>query len=261
MDYRWKPVSRDSKKDVRVILHPSAAIYEVRRGLDPASDDSVDLSEFVTQASHTAFDAQVTLSFNRELFGTNQPKPNQIIEIQLYQNNEWKPLWLGIIDAINSFTLQRGERSMQLTAKSRDSQDIWRNTKRVTPLFPQLTNLTYIAQRVARSAGMKGDEIVLPPSAFSTAHSNTQLADMNAWDMISQIFLPLGWTPFIDSIGRLRAADRNLQGRKPDIFLEDSRLVKVGGQRQRPPASRSTAGMAQPHAEEKLADGEDAFSV
>ena len=238
MDYRWRPFSRDSKRGVRVILHPTASIWEVRRGLDPGSDDSIDLSEFVTQGTQTAFDVNLTLSFNRELFGEAQPEPNQILEIQLWQDEAWKPIWLGIVEAINGFTLQRGTRSMQLIAKSRDSQDIWRLVKRLTPLFPVLTEFTHIIQRIARQAGMKGDEIVLPASAFTTAHSNTQMADMNAWDMIQAVCTPLGWTPFIDGLGRLRMANRQLQGRVPDIVLEDSRLIKVGGQRQRPPKSR-----------------------
>jgi hypothetical protein len=198
----------------------------------------VDLSEFVTQGTQTAFDVTVTLKFRRELFGTAQPAPNQILEIQLQQKGVWKPVWLGIVDSLHGYTLSRGERSMQLTAKSRDQQDIWRNTNRLTPLFPQLTELTYIAQRVARSAEMKGDEIVLPRSSYTTAHTNTQLADMNAWDMVSSVFTALGWTPFMDGQGRLRGADRNLQGRRPDVVLADERLIKVGGQRQRPPKSR-----------------------
>jgi len=228
----------DSKRDFRVILHPTASIWEIRRGLDPGSDDSVDLSEFVTQGSQTAFDVNITLKFRRELFGAAQPAPNQVLEIQLQQRGEWKTCWLGIVDALNGYTLSRGERSMQLIAKSRDQQDIWRKTNRLTPLFPQLTDLTYIAQRVARSAEMKGDEIVLPRSSYTTAHTNTQLADMNAWDMVTQVFMALGWTPYMDGLGRLRAADRNLQGRRPDVVLRDERLIKVGGQRQRPPKSR-----------------------
>ena len=240
MDGRWRAVSRDSKRDMRVILHPTAAIWDVRRGLDPEADDydGIDLSPFVSTGTQTAFDCNLTLKFNRELFGETQPKPNQILEIQFWQDGKFGPIWIGIVDSINSFTLQRGERSMQLIAKTRDQQDIWRRTKRVTTLFPQMTNLTYIAQRVARAAEMKGDEIVLPPSAFYTAHTNTQLADMNAWDMITQVFLPMGWTPFIDGVGRLRAANRSLQGRHSDIILEDSRLLKIGGQRQRPPITR-----------------------
>jgi hypothetical protein len=238
MDGRWQPISPDSAREVKIVLHPTAAIWEVRRGLDPGSDDSIDLSEFVKDARQTAFDFNVTLVFNRELFGQYQPKPNQVIEIQLRQNDEWKPLWLGHIDAINSFTMSRGERQMQLIAKTRDQQDIWRNAPRVSPLFPQMTNFTYMIQRIARSAEMKGDEIVLPPSSLMTAHSNTQLADMTAWDMVSSIMVALGWTPFIDAIGRLRAADKGLQNRSSDIKLTDDRMVKVGGQRQRPPVSR-----------------------
>lgn len=238
MDWRWSPISRDSKRQVKIILHPTAAIYEVRRGMDPGSDDSIDLSEFVKDANHTAFEAHVTLVFNRELFGAYQPKPLQVLEIQLYQNKEWKPLWLGHIDSISSFTMQRGERQMQLIAKTREQHDIWKNTPRVSPMYPQLTNLTYIAQRVARTTDMKGDEIVLPPSSITTAHSNTQLADMSAWDMISAIFVSLGWTPFIDGQGRLRAADRGLLSRVSDVKLTDDRMVKVGGQRQRPPVNR-----------------------
>jgi len=238
VDYRWKPFSPDSRKDVRVILHPTAPIWAVREGLDPGSDDSVDLSPYVTQGSHSAFEARVTLKFNRELFGETQPKPFQILEIQLWQSNEWKPVWLGIVDSLNSFTLQRGERSVQLTAKTREQQDIWKNTKRITPLFPQMTDLSYIIQRVARSAGMRGDEILLPNTSFTTAHSNTQLADMNAWDMVQSVCTPIGWTPFIDALGRLRVANRELQHRVSDVVLKDALLVKVGGQRQRPPKSR-----------------------
>ena len=238
MDHRWKPLNQDSKREVRVILHPTAAIWEVRRGLDPGSDDSIDLSDYVATASHSAFDANVTLKFNRELFGANQPKPNQILEIQLKQNGEWKPLWLGIIDAINSYTLQRGERSLQLIAKTREQQDIWKHTKRVTPLFPQMTNLSYMIHRIVRTAGMQHDEIVLLPTAMTTAHSNTQLADMNAWDMVQAICVPLGWTPFIDAMGRFRVADRSLQARIADAELTDERMVKVKGSRQRPPVSR-----------------------
>jgi len=61
---------------------------------------------------------------------------------------------------------------------------------------------------------------------------------MSAWEMLQQVCVPLGWSPFIDGLGRLRVASRELQHRTPDIILEDDRLIKVGGQRQRPPMSR-----------------------
>jgi hypothetical protein len=256
MDYRWRPVSRDSKRELKVLLHREAAIHDVRRGEDVGENDIVDLTPFVTQGSQSAFECTVTLKFNRELFGDVQPKPNQILEIQFFQDAKWMPLWIGVVEALRSFTLSRGERSLQLIAKTRDSTDIWRNTKRVTPLFPQMTNFTYMVQRIARAVGMMGDEIALPASAFATAHTNTQLADMNAWDMVEAIFLPMGWTPFIDGVGRLRAADRSLQGRIPDVKLDDSRMVKVGGERQRPPASRVTVKWLNPELKRFVKQGQ-----
>jgi len=238
MDFRWRPITRDSKRELKVILHPTAAIWEVRRGMEAGSDDSVDLTEFVKEVTQTAYDLKLSLVFNRELFGPTQPKPNQTIEVQLKQDDQWKILWLGHVDSISNFAMSRGERQMDVLAKTRDQQDIWRATPRVTPLFPALTDLVYMAQLVARSAEMKSDEIVLPHSAIATAHSNTQLVDMTNWEMVSNIFVALGWTPYIDALGRLRAADRRLQGREPDTKLDDDRIIKVGGTRMRPPVNR-----------------------
>jgi len=239
MDGRWQPINRDSAREVKFLLHPTAALHEVRRGTyDTGSDDSVDLSEFVKTATQSAFDLNVTLVFNRELFGQFQPKPDQVIEVRLLQAGVWQSLWMGYIDAISSFTMQRGDRQMQLVAKTREQQDIWKNTPRVTPLFPQLTNLVYISQFIARMVDLKSDEMLLPPSSHTTAHSNTQMANMTAWEMIETIFQALGWTPFIDNLGRLRAANRSLQSRVSDVKLSDDRMVKVGGQRQRPPINR-----------------------
>ena len=238
MDPRWTACARDSKRLVKIILHPTASIREIREGLVGPSDDSVDLSPYVTQASHSMYDASVTLSFNREFFNDAQPKPNQILEIQLWQNGVFMPLWIGIIGAISSFTLSRGERSLQLSAKTPDSEDIWRTVKRVTPLFPQLTDLTKIAERIARTCGLIGEEILLPLTSFTTTHSNTQLAEISAWEMLTQLFIPIGWTPFMDGLGRLRRADRELQHRVADLILEDWQLVKINAQRQRPPLNR-----------------------
>lgn len=251
MDARWQPYDLDSKRDVRIYLHAESSFEEVRNG----TGVGVDISEFVSNGSHTLFDCNITLNWNRELFGVdNQPAPNQILEIQLYQGGVYKTVWIGIIDTISGYTVQRGERSMQLIARSRDSLDIFRTTKRVTQLFPQMTDFAYIARMIARSAGLSYDEIVLPTSSFSTAHSNTQLAEMSAWEMLSDVFLPMGWTPFIDGLGRLRAAERNLMSISP-IELSDEQLVRVVAQRQRPPATRLRVKWRNPLLKKSLQQG------
>jgi hypothetical protein len=236
MDTRWDPPRTDSHRDIRVILHPRASIGAVRR---KTSTDGVDLSPMLESGTQTAFDCNVTLKWNYELFGTkNQPRPNQVLEVQRLQNGVFQPQWIGIVDNISSYTIARGERSMQLTARTRDSLDMFREAKRVTPLFPMMTDIGYIVQRIALNVGLDDDEIVVPMTSITTAHTNTQLADMSAWEMLEAVLLPAGRTPFVDAIGRLRAAPRTLMGVHPDLTLPPEAVKRVQAQRQRAPASR-----------------------
>jgi hypothetical protein len=236
MDNRWDPPRTDSHRDIRVILHPRASIGAVRR---KTSTDGVDLSPMMESGTQTAFDCNIVLKWNYELFGTqNQPRPNQVLEIQFLQNGQFQPMWIGIVDNISSYTIARGERSMQLTARSRDSLDIFREAKRVTPLFPMMTDIGYIVQRIALTVGLDDDEIVVPMTSISTAHTNTQMADMSAWEMLETVLLPAGRTPFVDAIGRLRAAPRTLMGTHPDIVLPPEAVKRVQAQRQKSPTSR-----------------------
>jgi len=253
MDYRWEPVPLDSFRSVKVLLHKTASIGEVRRG---EAVDPVDLSPMMSQGKQSCFDVNITLNWNYELFGAeNQPAPNHVLEIQLMQAGLFVTLWIGIVESVSSFTISRGERSMQLTAKSRDSLDIFRTAKRVTALFPQLTDMAYIAGKIAKSAGLDDDEIVLPISGMTTSHTNTQLADMSAWDMLTNLFLPLSWTPFMDGQGRLKAASRDVQGAIADVVLEPERVVKVVAQRQRPPATRLKVKWLDPTLKKSLQQG------
>lgn len=245
MDGRWAPPNRDRFLDYKVILHPTAGINTVRTGQyanesPPMEDDSVDLTDFLANGTQSAFECTVTLNWRLELFGAAQPYAGQVLEIQAYDSSSanYLAIWLGIIDSVSSYTMERGERSMQLIARSRDSQPAWKTTKRITPLYPQLTDMAYIARAVAMNVGMTAEEIVFPMSSMLTSHANTQMADMTAWEMIEAVLLPMGWAPFVDSLGRLRTSDRTLQGRQPDIVLEDEATVKAAGSSMRPQTSR-----------------------
>lgn len=235
MDGLWSAVPLDSLRDAKVFIHPTASFAEIRRG---QATDGVDVTNLVTQGSHSCFDATLSLAWNNELTGAKQPKPDQIIEIQLLQRGVYHPIWLGLIDAVSGYTVQRGERSLQLSAKTRDAYDGFRTTKRQTQLFPQMTDVGYIARKVAVAAGLLEEEVLLPMGTLSTAHTNTQLADMSAWDMITSCLLPMGLTPFMDSVGRLRAARRDIQSAAVDLDLVPERVVKVTASRARPPATR-----------------------
>ena len=44
-------------------------------------------------------------------------------------------------------------------------------------------------------------------------------------------------TPYVDGLGRLKARDRTIAGRSPDLTLDDTRIVSVSGSRGRSPVS------------------------
>jgi len=200
-----------------------------------ADNDAIDLSPFVSGGSQSAFGAEVELSWNIELFGSGQPTINSILEIKSQNQTQW----MGIIDAISSYEVSRGVRRMSLSAKSRDSLNMWRETKRVSRSYPSLTNLLTIITDISTDAlGLFSDEISLNTTSITTVHSNTQLAGLSAWDMIQVVMIAMGNTPFVDCLGRLRSANRDLSTITPNYILTNERLVKSGGSSFRTPLSR-----------------------
>lgn len=232
MNTNWLPYAVDSKRDdVRIILHPTASFRAIWQ---QTSTDGIDLSDYVSQGSQSLFQVEITLNWNNELFGANQPKVNQLLEIEL----QGKSHWIGVVDAIDGYTISRGERQMQLIAKSRDSLDIWRTSKRVSDFYPALSEVSVIAMDIAEMVGMLSDEINIPPTSITTVHHNLQLAGMSAWEMLNTILMPVGLIPYMDGLGRLRVANKELIGRSPDVVLEEERVIRVNASRNRTPTSR-----------------------
>ncbi|EYS89519.1 hypothetical protein CF68_32985 [Cupriavidus sp. SK-4] len=230
MDGRWSPVDKDALRTVALIFHPTASIRDVRTG---AATDAIDLSAYVSETlRQSPRELSASLTWHLELYGASQPKAGQIIELKL----DGQILWLGIIESVNDYRIERGTRRLTLTARSPDATPAWRGVRRVTDFFPVATPLTEIARQIGRALGLNDDEIILPPSPVTTMHSNTQLADLTAWDMLEQLLLPLGLAPRFDGLGRLTTQSREL-GRATDIVLDDARIVSVSGGRSVPALS------------------------
>ena len=230
MDGRWYPVEKDALRTAALILHPSASIRDVRSG---DATDAFDLSDFVSETlRQSPRELTASLAWHVELYGASQPKAGQVIELQL----DGQILWLGIVESVNDYRLERGTRRLTLTARTPDATPAWRSVRRVTDFFPVATPLTEIARRIGRALGLNDEEISLPQSPVTTMHSNTQLADLTAWDMLEQVMLPLGLSPRFDGLGRLTTQSREL-GRPVDITLDDTRIVSVSGGRSIPAIS------------------------
>jgi hypothetical protein len=138
-------------------------------------------------------------------------------------------------------------RQMTVTANSREQWDIWKLSKRVTELYPLLTNLNQIITDVSINVGLDPDEIIIPPTSLYTVHSNTQLVNVSAWEMVQAVCTGMGVTPLINSLGQLTAISRDVQFPIPNYTLATNQVVKVTASRHRPSTTRYVLTWSDPN--------------
>lgn len=229
MDVTWPPYPLDSTRATTVFVH-AASPLEV---LQEASSTPVEITRFCTSVRQSPGEVSIGLAWHDELYGANQPQYGQVLEIML----EGRSFWIGIIQAINDFRLSSGQKSMTLVARSRDASPLWRETRRLTDVYPVSTPLDYIARQVCYGIGVSDYEIGQLNIPGYTVHSNTQLADLPPWQMLTVLMQPSGLEPYIDARGRLKAISRDTM-RGADIELTDNtRLLSVNGSKSRAPVT------------------------
>ena len=241
MDTRFPAPNQNETPDYEVWFHPTATINQVRLG---AATDGVDWSPYVNTFSHAPAEVKVTLVWNHTFDSADsEPVYGQVLEIR----SNKLPLWIGVIESIDSYNLTYGVKNMSVTCRSRETQDIWKLSKMVTQLYPQGTSLNAILLDVAAFVGLAQDEIVVPHSAVVTSHSNTQLANVTAWQMVQDLMQPMGLTPAINGLGQLTGYSRQLQNRKADIVLSDWMINRISSSRVRPPTTRYVLSWLDPN--------------
>jgi hypothetical protein len=218
----------DSTREVTVFLYTKESPHKV---LTRTGDETpVDLTRFATKITQTANELAISLAWHDELFGNQQPKPGQLIEILL----DLDSFWIGPIQTVRDYRLEHGRKSLALTARTRDATPVFRDTRRTTQVYPTATPIHYIATQVAQSCGLQTEEIDLTDAGSSTVHSNVQMADMTPWQMLSTLYEPAGLEPYVDVRGRLKCISRDIT-RESDVTITDlRRLVRVSGSKNQP---------------------------
>ncbi len=142
--------------------------------------------------------------------------------------------WIGIIQSINSYTLSTGNKSMNVTARSRDATPAWRDMRRVTDVYTIGTELDLIVRNVLYGMGLLDPEMDIPPLSMQIVQCNMQLSDLPPWQMLTVLLQPAGFEPYVDTLGRVKAIQRSVT-RTPDIALTDNtRLISVQGSKSKP---------------------------
>jgi hypothetical protein len=218
-------VSRDG---VTVTLYPAASPREL--ALETAVG-GVDLTPYAESASHTSTQATVPLVHEGQLVGAARPRAGQCVAIRM----GGYAAFYGVIDVVSpEREVRGGNRAMTLTVRRRDALPWWRDVRRQTTIYSVGVDLASMARDVAAGLRLTPEEVVFPNLGIALAHDSTQLADMNAWDML-ELILQLGLLePYVDARGVLKAISRNIR-RAAELELTAEQIAEVAPGSGRPP--------------------------
>lgn len=215
------------------LLHFKAATTSWAQLIAGTATAYQDLSPYADNISQTENSLTVGLAFYNELYAPGQPVIGDLIQVKL----DGMPLFNGQIEDLSDYREERGERALGLTVRSRDSNPLWRSTKWVGNIYPTGSELGIIARDVLLAIGLSTSEIRGSLTfGISTVHGDTQLADLPAWDMLTELLMVAGLDPRVDALGKFKPISRDIV-RAPDLALTSEQLLKISGSRNRTPVT------------------------
>lgn len=210
---------------VQVLLALSGGPLELSRG----TATTLDLTPYAGGIRQRFADCTLELLHDGELAGASRPKPRQAVSIR----RGGAVLWAGVVESVSEATERGTSRRISMTARRRDAFPAWRELRRVTKLYSVGTELAAIARDVAAAAGLDPSEYQIPNLGVQLAHDMTQLADINAWDMLELIGQPAIAEPYVDGSGVLKLISRDVR-RPATLQLPWSQVVRLAGEKARP---------------------------
>jgi hypothetical protein len=216
----FAPVADDSLRTATLLLYAAATPLQI---IQKTAAGALDLSPYVKAMKQKPTQLDFTLTWHSELFGL-VPVPGNLVAVNLGS----QLLWTGIVEEVSSYQNDRGTRELAIVARTRDGNALWRTSPRVSGIYPAGTQLTYIAQQLCSAIGLSPAEMALPAVAAFTVHSNTQMANLSIWDMLTTLYQSVGYQPYIDGYGRIKCISRDTS-RTADITITDDRTVAIKG--------------------------------
>lgn len=193
----------------------------------------IDLAPYATQASMSSRDMSITVTWDGTgTFVANQPDIGDII----LATDDGVYLGLMIVEEVNNYNEERGNRTLQITARVRDGVGPWRERRYLSPRFQQGSTLAGVAREILVDQGLDEAEFNVPVTGRTVPHTNVQFADVTPWSALQSIGLATGQYPFTDALGRIKFYNRAID-RAPDIVLTDADVIRIKGGKARPSIS------------------------
>jgi len=183
-----------------------------------------DLTPLVASLEQTSAGASLRLVHHNELSGANRPQPGQLVQIKIGAD----VLANLVVDQVSSERVgpRGGERSMSVALRRRDATTWWRDVHRVSPVFGVATDLGVMARVVLEDLGLTPEEYDMINTGVFLAHTNAQLADLTAWDMLETTLQPALMEPWVDALGVVKSILRTVD-READLALAWDQVLEL----------------------------------
>lgn len=221
MNNTYHVYALDCRKTVSCFLYKGADVYSVSTG---TATPTIELTQFVSDGSQKPWELSITLHWHLELYGANQPKTGDILELRL----EGTRYWVGIIQSIRNRELSFGTKTMTVVARSRDQTPAWKEVTRVTRPYSAGTSINAIINEILDGLYVQPSENLIPTLSINTPHSNAQLADLTSWAMLTTLLLPAGYEPYVDTLGRVKVISRDTTRSSDIVYSDNTRLQSIG---------------------------------
>ena len=216
-------LNKDIVRNVLLELWPSSSPAEI---IDGSAAGQTDLSPYATSIRATESKLTVDLRYYTAFLEcANQPKPGYVITVK----TDGVVRFNGVIESISSYNEERGQRSMEITARLRDGFGAWRTAHATSPVFPQGTSyLAILTDICGRMMGLDASEFNFPSISYTVPHTNSQMADQTPFDMLRDVLFAADYEPFVDVMNRVTAYTKSIT-RDANAVIDSEKIVKVHG--------------------------------
>lgn len=222
------PWSLDRERSTTVTMYPKTESMDAI--ISNTATTGFDLAPFITRVSQSAFDAQIAMTWDGTgAFLSNQPKPGYVVVIK----DDGVTVFTGFVDDISNFTEGRGSRGIQITCRVRDGIGPWRKRRFTSRRFMQGYGLNSVIADILDQFGLSLLEYDIAHGGAPVPHSNVQFTDTVPWEVITDVGIAQGVSPYTDALGRFKTFSRSVT-RVPDISLTTDQVLRITGGKAKP---------------------------
>lgn len=215
--------SEDIVRVVTLELYQGDTVADILNGTASAP---VDLSDLATRISMDQSTLNVSMSYNEEFLEcSDQVKLGHLLVVR----TDGLIRFIGIVSSIGSFREERGDRSMSITARTREGVGEWKTRFASSAVFPLGTSLGSMLESITQDLmALDPVEYSFPAMSQTTPHGNAQFIDEQPWKMIETVLETGSFVPYVNVLNQVKAYSKDIT-KLSSIPIDIDRIISIDG--------------------------------